>query len=313
MAQCDLGLMYYKGDGIGKDYIESYKWLLLAAMNGSKDAQRLKEFLHTKMTSAQMEESQQRVNRIKKIKGFLAEKEKDSKDRQIAESTEPGRKKDSKNNKHSAENAQSTSTGFLITSDGFILTACHSVEKAAKAEVLHGQKRYSAKVIYKDDSTDFAVLKIDGNDFSYLPLASSAAVKTGDAVFTMGYPQVNLQGTEPKFTEGSISSLSGSADNPSYFQVSVPVQPGNSGGPLVNEKGQVVGLIVAKLSDVTALLITGSVPQNVNYALKSSFILPLIESIPDLSKKISDSNSVKDKFEVIEKTKKSVVLIIKYE
>ena len=313
IAQYNLGLMYYKGNGVWEDYVESYKWFLLAAMNGSRDAQRLKEFLHTKMTSTQIEESQQRVNRVKKIKGFLAEKEKDSKDRQIAESTEPGRKKDSKNNKHSAENAQSTSTGFLITPDGFILTACHSVEKAAKAEVLYCQKQYSAKVIFKDESTDFAVLKIDGNDFSYLPLAPSTAAKTGDAVFTMGYPQVTLQGTEPKFTEGSISSLSGSADNPRYFQVSVPVQPGNSGGPLVNEKGQVVGVIVAKLSDVAAFLITGSVPQNVNYALKSSFILPFIESIPDLSKKISDSNSMKDKSEAIEKTKKSVVLIMKYE
>ena len=314
VAQYNLGLMYYKGDGVAKDYVESYKWFLLAAMNGNRDAQRLKEFLRTKMTSSQMEESQQRVNRVKKIKGFLAEKEKDSRgNRQIAESTITAGERDSKDNKQPAENVQSTSTGFLITSDGFILTACHSVAKAAKAEVLYDQKQYSAKVVFKDESTDFAVLKIDGNDFSYLPLASSAAVKTGDAVFTIGYPQVTLQGTEPKFTEGSISSLSGFTDNPRYFQISVPVQPGNSGGPLVNEKGQVVGIIVAKLSDVPALLITGSIPQNVNYALKSSHILPFIESIPDLSEKISVSDSVKDKSVVIEKTKKSVVLIVKYE
>src|SRR4030042_299525 len=62
IAQYNLGLMYYEGDGVGKDYVESYKWFLLAAINGSRDALRLKEFLHTKMTSAQIEESQQRVN-----------------------------------------------------------------------------------------------------------------------------------------------------------------------------------------------------------------------------------------------------------
>jgi len=319
MAQCNLGLMYYKGDGVGKDYVESYKWFLLAAMNGSRDAQRLKEFLHTKMTSAQIEESQQRVNRVKKIKGFLAEREKDSKDKQIAEGTVTGRKKDSKDNKQPAENAQSTSTGFLITPDGFILTTCHSVEETAKVEVLiydvnnYSQKRYPAKVVLKDKSLDVAILKIEDVNLPFLPIASSSTVKTGDAVFTVGYPQVTLQGTEPKFTNGSISSLSGLANNQKCFQISIPVQPGNSGGPLVNEKGQVIGIIVAKLSDVPALLITGSIPQNVNYALKSSFVLPLIESIPDLSKKIADPNSVKDKSQAIEKTKKSVVLIMKYE
>jgi len=294
-SQLTLGVMYWNGKGVLENYVEGYKWLLLAAMNGDKDAQWLKKDLREKMTPGQIEEAQQKVNRVKKIKGFLAEKENNNKD-----------------NNQTAENIESMSTGFLITSDGFVLTACHSVGKAENVEVTYNQKKYTAKVIGRDESIDAAVLKIDGNDFSFLPIASSDAVKTGDAVFTMGYPQITLQGTEPKFTEGSISSLSGLTDNPQYFQISVPIQPGNSGGPLVNKNGEVIGLIVAKLNDVSSLLKTGSVPQNVNYALKSSFILSFFESVPDLSQKIKITvdDSPKDRSATIEKTNKSVVLIV---
>ncbi len=291
-AQLVLAACYWNGKGVPEDYVESYKWMLLAAMNGDKNAQLLKKDLHERMTPQQIEEAQQRLNRVIKIKGFLAETN------------------GSKNNEQPAENIESTSTGFLITPDGFILTACHSVGKTENVEVTYNQKQYTAKVILKDESIDAAVIKIDGNDLPYLPITSSADARTGDTVFTMGYPQVSLQGTEPKFTEGSISSLSGIADNPHYFQISVPVQPGNSGGPLVNKKGEVIGLIVAKLNDVTSLLTSGSVPQNVNYALKSSFVLSFIDSVPDLSQKIKIAGTAKDRSVAIERAKKSVVLII---
>jgi len=92
--------------------------------------------------------------------------------------------------------------------------------------------------------------------------------KVGDPVFTLGYPNVIIQGTEPKYTEGTISSLTGVGNNPRWFQISLPVQPGNSGGPLVDEHGQVVGIVNARLDDFKALATSGVLPQNVNYAIK---------------------------------------------
>jgi len=86
---------------------------------------------------------------------------------------------------------------------------------------------------------------------------------------------------EPKLTEGKISSLSGGQDDPRYFQISVAVQPGNSGGALVNSKGNVVGVVAAKLSVRAALETSGSLPENVNYAVKSSYALSLLESVPE--------------------------------
>jgi serine protease Do len=68
----------------------------------------------------------------------------------------------------------------------------------------------------------------------------------GDAVFTIGYPTPDLLGTDPKYTNGTVSALSGLRGDASYPQISVPIQPGHSGGPLINEEGDVIGVVVAR-------------------------------------------------------------------
>ena len=102
------------------------------------------------------------------------------------------------------------------------------------------------------------------------------------AVFTIGFPDIKLQGTEPKYTDGKISSSSGIQDDPNQFQISVPVQPGNSGGPLVDFSGEVRGVIVARLNEIAALRSTGTLPQNVNYAIKSSVLRQFLSQFPYL-------------------------------
>lgn len=288
-AQLVLGACYWNGQGVAIDHAESLKWMSLASMNGEKDAKPLKDEMCAKMTDAEITEAQKRINKIKNIKGYLAEK--------------PAGLKNG-----NTEKAEYTATGFFIASDGYILTAYHAVGKSENIKVIYNKQQYQAKIIAQNQSLDIALLKIDANDCSYLSLSSEPA-QTGDWVFTMGYPQVSLQGSEPKFTEGSISSLSGSADNPNFFQISVPVQPGNSGGPLINKNGQVIGLIVARLNDISALLTTGAVPQNVNYALKSSYILNFLNTSPQLDTILAQNNSQKNRTAAIENAKKSVVLI----
>ena len=121
-----------------------------------------------------------------------------------------------------------------------------------------------------DAANDLALLKAEGR-FAPLPVASSRAVKLGSTVATVGFPNIGLQGFAPKLAKGEIASLSGASD-PRYFQISVPVQPGNSGGALVDERGNVIGVVAAKLNSATALAATGALPENVNYAVKSSFL-----------------------------------------
>ena len=88
-------------------------------------------------------------------------------------------------------------------------------------------------------------------------------------------------GSTPKYSEGVINAMTGFKDDPAYFQVSLPIQPGNSGGPLFNERGEVIGITTATLSSI-AIESMGAIPQNVNYSVKSSFLKNLLSTVPDL-------------------------------
>ena len=113
--------------------------------------------------------------------------------------------------------------------------------------------------------------------FLPLPITKSAEASLEGKIYTIGFPRSGIQGLLPKYTEGTISSLAGIRDEASRFQVSVTIQPGNSGGALVNENGQIVGVIVSGLSTKYFLKNDGAPPQVVNYANKSSFLLGFLE------------------------------------
>ena len=98
-----------------------------------------------------------------------------------------------------------------------------------------------------------------------------------------------------------------------YFQISVPVQPGNSGGALVDERGNVVGVVSGKLSPKATLSTSGSLPENVNYAVKSSFLLGFLESVPEVAAKLKEPNAKDMKFDdVVEQAKEAAVLVLVY-
>jgi S1-C subfamily serine protease len=99
----------------------------------------------------------------------------------------------------------------------------------------------------------------------------------GDKVFTIGFPVSLVLGKEAKYTEGVVSSISGIKDTSSLLQITVPVQPGNSGGPLVNEKGEVVGIITSSAAILPFVKESGTLPQNINWAVKADYLRPLIE------------------------------------
>src|SRR5262249_8855717 len=159
-------------------------------------------------------------------------------------------------------------TGFFVTDDGFLITNEHVVRNANEIRIVTSAGLLEAKVSRVDEANDLALLKAVGT-FKPLPIAPSRAVKLGSTVLTVGFPNIDLQGFSPKFAKGDIAALSGAEDDPRYFQISVPVQPGNSGGALVDERGNAVGVVSAKLSAGAALVTSGSLPENVNYAVKS--------------------------------------------
>src|SRR5665811_2414323 len=110
-----------------------------------------------------------------------------------------------------------------------------------------------------------------------------------------------------------VAALSGAQDDPRYFQISVPVQPGNSGGALVDDRGNVVGVVSAKLSARAALQTSGALPENVNYAIKSSFLLSFLESVPEVAAKQKAPNTNDRKFEdMVKSAEQAAVLVLVY-
>jgi hypothetical protein len=170
--------------------------------------------------------------------------------------------------------AISTGTGFFVSNDGYLVTNNHVVEDKDNHAIRDVQGRfYRANVVASDPKRDLALLRVRvTGKFATLPVADSRLVRKGQRVMTVGYPNISIQGNESKVTDGIISSFSGSRNDDEWFQISVPVQGGNSGGPLVTESGTVVGVVVATANAEKYYSSSGNLPQNVNYAIKSNVL-----------------------------------------
>ena len=194
-------------------------------------------------------------------------------------------------------------SGFFVGPNGFILTSAHVVEDAEKIAVrLQNGLVLDATVDRLSSATDLALLKVDYLTQDYLSLDFSDNVSIGDDVFTVGFPTTQLLGLDPKYSNGTVSSLSGLKGDATFFQVSVPIQPGNSGGPLVSKKsGRVVGIITSTAAVENFYRATGALPQNVNWAVKAEYAIPLK---PSLRPDIGDDEGAD-----IQRARRSVVLI----
>ena len=291
-AQGNLGFMYANGNGVPKNFVESYKWLLLAAAQENEFAKKQVFALERNMTREQMAEGQKFAREFK-----------------------PRDK--SQENDVTRENLQESSpeasgSGFFITDDGYFITNQHVAGSGATVRILTASGIIPAKVIKVDELNDLTLLKAEGK-FAELPVVLSRKVQLGATVATVGFPNIGLQGFSPKLAKGEIASLAGIQDDARHFQISVPVQPGNSGGALVDERGNVIGVVVAKLSQKAALAASGSLAENVNYAIKSSYLLSFLESVPEVAAKLKEPNTAQRDFEsTIKDVERAAVLVLIY-
>ena len=174
-------------------------------------------------------------------------------------------------------------SGFFLNQEGYIATNYHVIEDATVVQAnftRNGKvESYQVKVVTVDPQNDLAIIKIDDPSFknvSQIPYGLlSRTIDTGSEVFALGYPMADIMGNEVKFTDGKISSKSGIQGDARVYQISVPIQPGNSGGPLFDMKGNVVGITSSGLNRDYFK------SENVNYAIKASYLKTLIESCPN--------------------------------
>ena len=291
-SQYDIGRAYESGLGVIRDRVEALKWYYLSASRGRERARLAADKLESILTRNQIAEAELLA------KSFVARK----------------RGADDPRGSSSLvrRTPSSSGTGFFITDDGYFVTNQHVAGEGATVRLVTAAGSIAAKVVKVDKANDLALLKAEGK-FTALPVITSRGVRLGATAATVGFPNTGLQGFAPKLARGEIASLAGAQDDARHFQISVSIQPGNSGGALVDERGNVIGVVVAKLSQKAALATSGALAENVNYAVKSSYLLSFLESVPEVAAKLKEAHTKDRKFEdVVKSVEQATVLVLVY-
>ena len=192
-------------------------------------------------------------------------------------------------------------SGFVVSQDGWVLTNAHVARSCRSVAV--GSFGTASRVVIDDDN-DLALLKVDADLGRPLPLVTGKP-RLGEDVLALGYPLRSILADSLNVTRGNISSLLGLMNDPNYLQISAAVQPGNSGGPVIDLAGRVVGIVTAKLNAVAVADITGDIPQSINFAIRPDVAVRFLdannvafvaaekdaplESVPDATEKTADS------------------------
>ena len=164
----------------------------------------------------------------------------------------------------------STGTGFYINPQGQIVTAAHVLKNCMVTQVNVGGKSFDAAVEASSTLLDLAVVSTGTPVEQYLPLRKGTEIFLGEAITNVGYPLQGLLAASPNLTRGYISSREALKGAVGQFQFSAPIQPGSSGGPVVSDGGELLGITVSTLN-VTSLRESGALPQNVNFALDAKY------------------------------------------
>ena len=173
-----------------------------------------------------------------------------------------------------AEAGKFSGTGFALTSEGYLVTSYHVIQ-GADSVLIEGRdrQRFHAEAVYSDVKHDLAILRITDkkfNGFGRLPYAiKSGQADLGERVFTLGYPREDVV-----YGEGALSARSGFEGDTAFYQISIPVNPGNSGGPLLDERGNLIGVVSGRQNDA----------QSAAFATKSSYLVRLVDSLAATAK-----------------------------
>jgi S1-C subfamily serine protease len=260
IAQYSLGLMYFNGQGAEQDYVSGHMWFNLAAARGTKDAVRARDFVAAKMTTVQIAEAQKRAAQWRPKTANASSTQ--------AEWAPPEAKK--------PNSEVFAGTAFFVSRDGKALTNAHVVEGCRQPSVSVDGKSYPASVLARDEGNDLALLA------TALHRAQAATwrlqVRQGQDIVVYGFPLTGTLASGGNVTTGNVTALAGLADDSRFLQISAPVQPGNSGGPLLDRNGTVVGIIVSQLDALKVASVTGDIPQNVNFAIKASVAAAFLDA-----------------------------------
>jgi len=158
----------------------------------------------------------------------------------------------------------STGSGFIVSPDGHVLTNEHVVRSCREVRTAGTR---DVKLVAREKRIDLALLKANIGGRKAATFRGGRGIRTGDDVFVVGYPLHGLLAAEVNVTRGIVSALAGPGEDRRIVQITAPVQPGNSGGPVLDASGNVVGVVVGKINALKIAKATGSIPENINFAI----------------------------------------------
>jgi S1-C subfamily serine protease len=177
--------------------------------------------------------------------------------------------------------ASGTGTGLVVTATGHVVTNNHVIDVCKTITVAQvGEPPISATLVARDKTNDLALLKVtmDIADADVARLRIGRPVPPGEKIAVFGFPLAGALSTSGNIVEGNIAAVSGLGNDTSHFQISAPLQPGNSGGPLLDFTGTIVGVTDSSIDDLRVAGIVGALPQNVNFAIKATVLANFLEA-----------------------------------
>ena len=255
-AQSSLAGFYERGIGVDQDLKEAYFWYAVASRdpknpNAQRDAESLKR-VAAKLSPADVADAAQIAKDWQPEDVVVGAKTKSK--RAAASSRAP--------------KLRATGTGFYVARDGSLITNDHVIAACGEMRISDGGSGIPVTVIALDPDRDLALLKAP-KPVETAAVFRSEKSRLGENVVVVGFPLSGLLSSDPIVTAGIVSALAGMRDNRRELQISAPVQPGNSGGPLFDGRGRIAGVVVATLDTVQLARAIGVVPENINFAIKA--------------------------------------------
>ena len=164
--------------------------------------------------------------------------------------------------------AATSGTGFFVAADGRVLTNSHVVDQCRQIRIRALDRNGTARIVSRDTTNDLALLSTDLTTAKIAVWHSSA--REGEDATVYGFPLTGILASGGNVTKGIVTAVAGMRDDPRYLQISAQVQPGNSGGPVFDATGNIIGVVVSRLNQFRSANAANEFAQNVNFAIKSS-------------------------------------------
>lgn len=270
-SQHNLGALYVTGTGLPKSMSEGYVWLALGAArapaNLKQKYEQERDGVGAKIAPAELEQLKARIAQWRPNAPGVqvasapvqAAPAGGARPAAIAPAPPPG-----------GGTRISSGSGFVVSADGVVMTNAHVVEQCRSITVKpQDGPAQTAALQAKDVGNDMALLKTGLRGGEVARFRQDRPLRSGDEVVVIGYPLSSLLSREANVTAGVVSALNGLRGDVRHYQITAPVQKGNSGGPLSDMSGNVVGIVTSKLNAMKIADKTGDLPQNINFAIKA--------------------------------------------